>query len=574
MYRILSRGFIIGCFVFLITWSLHYSQVFKDIENRTYDLRQYLTRDEEFDDIIIVSIDDPSLAKLGRWPWQRGIHAQAVENLLAAHPRVLGIDIFFTERSSDPAQDQALHKAISKKNVVLAGYVSMQNTSQNSISPFYLEPLELFSSPSGHVNVYPDKDGILRKAITDIKLSEESIPSFDTQVLKYGNKTVPMLEKLSNNGEIFIKYASEPNTIPQIPFWQVYNKQFNPKDIANKIVLIGSKTVGIQDQYFTPVGGPMYGVEFHAQVLNALIKGQVLEPFPFTRPLIAWGGILSGVIFALSGWLIGLILGLLLTMAYLVFVTYKFDVSLTIWPVTYPLFALCTSYLLNMGFKIWEAQRERGKTFRLLSRYVSPEVARKLAQGGQELDLGGRRREITVLFLDIRDFTSISEVKSPEEVVRILNLLFKIVNKVIFDHGGTLDKYIGDAVMAVFNAPLDMKNHENKAVQVAIEIQRCIAAQGEEFVRLYGVEIGVGIGINSGEAVVGNIGTEERTDYTAIGDVVNIAARLEAKSQKGEILIGRSTKEKLSILSGVELKGLLNLDGKKELVEVYRVDWK
>jgi adenylate cyclase len=355
---------------------------------------------------------------------------------------------------------------------------------------------------------------------------------------------------------------------------QAYNNEFNPKDITDKIVLIGSTTVGIQDQYYTPVGGPMYGVEFHAQVLNALIRRQVLVPFPLSGTIIPVFGILSGVIFSFCGWLIGLFIILFITIAYAVFAIYQFDALLTIWPITYPLFALYTAYFLNIGFKIWEAQRERSKTFRLFSRYVSYEVARKLAQGGQVLDLGGVRREITVLFLDIRGFTSIAETRSPEEVVSILNSIFKIVNKVIFDHGGTLDKYIGDAVMAVFNAPIDLENHEDQAVQVAVEIQRNISAHSEEYAKLYGAEIGVGIGINSGEAVVGNIGTEERMDYTAIGDVVNIAARLEANSDRGEILIGESTKEKLSILSGVVLKEIVNLDGKKEPVEVYRVEWK
>lgn len=574
MYKILSRGFLIGCFVALIAWSFYHFQVFKEIENKTYDLRQYLTLDEKMEDIIIVGIDDASLATLGRWPWNRGIHAQAIENLLSAHPRVVGMDVLFTESSSDPVQDKALQKTISNENVVLAGYVSMQNTGPDRIRPFYLKPLNLFSNPSGHINVYPDNDGILRRAITDIKFTGNSIPSFDMQVLKHGNIAAPLPKRISNTGEIFIKYSKEPNTIPQISFLQVYNNQFNPEAVANKIVLVGSTTVGIQDQYYTPVGGPMYGVEFHAQVLNALIKGQVLAPFLVSGALIAAFGILSGVIFSFCGWLIGLMLVLLLTIAYAAFVIYQFDSFLTVWPIAYPLQAIATSYLLNAGFKLWEAQRERIKTFRLFSRYVSYEVARKLSQGGQVLNLGGTRREITVLFLDIRGFTSIAEARSPEEVVNILNSLFKIVNKVIFDHGGTLDKYIGDAVMAVFNAPLDMEKHENKAVQAAVEIQRSIAAHAEEYAKVYGTEIGVGIGINSGEAIVGNIGTEERSDYTAIGDVVNIAARLEAKSETGEILIGRATKEKLSALSGVVLKGLINLDGKREPVEVYRVEWR
>jgi adenylate cyclase len=570
----LKRGFIIGCFVSLIVWSLYHFQIFKDIENRTYDLRQYLTLEEKIEDIIIVGIDDTSLAKLGRWPWDRDIHAQAIENILSAHPKVVGVDVLFTESSLDSAQDQALQKAINKKNVVLAGYVSMQNTSPDSTSPVYLKPIELFSNPNGHINVIPDKDGILRKAITDIRLTGNNIPSFDMQVLKKGNIPMPMSERVSNNGEFFVKYSNEPNTIPEISFWKIYNNQFDSKDIFGKVVLIGSTTVGIQDHYHTPVGGPMFGVEFHAQVLNSLVKGQELVPFPLSGTIIVMFGILSGIFFSYCGWLIGLIFVLLLTIAYLAFAIYQFDALLYIWPITYPFLGLYISYLFNVGFKIWEAQNEKNKTFRLFSRYVSYEVAKKLAHGGQVLDLGGVRREITVLFLDIRGFTSIAELKSPEEVVGILNSLFKIVNKVIFDHGGTLDKYIGDAVMAVFNAPLDIANHEEQAVQVAVEIQRRIAEHGKEYAKEYGADIGVGIGINSGEAVVGNIGTEERADYTAIGDVVNIAARLEAKAEKGEILIGKSTKEKLSTLSGVALKGSVNLDGKKELVEVYGIEWR
>jgi adenylate cyclase len=474
----------------------------------------------------------------------------------------------------DPAQDQALLKAINKKNVVLAGYVSTQNSSMDIISPYYLKPLDIFSNPSGHVNIYTDKDGILRKAISDIRLTGDVIPSFDMQVLKHGNVSVPILERILSNGEFLIKYSNEINTIPRISFLEVYNNQFNPKDIEDKIILIGSTTVGIMDQYYTPVGGPMYGVEFHAQVLNALIKEQVLAPFTQSGTLIGVFGVFAGVIFSFCGWLIGLLLGLLLTIAYMAFVIYQFDAFLTIWPVVYPLMALYAAYLINVGFKIWEAQKERSKTFHLFSRYVSYEVARKLAKGGQVLGLGGVRRYITVLFLDIRGFTSIAEESSPEEVVSILNSLFKVVNKVIFDYGGTLDKYMGDAVMAVFNAPLDIKDHENNAVQAAVEIQRNITAHAEEYAKLYGAEIWVGIGINSGEAVVGNIGTEERMDYTAIGDAVNIASRLEAKAEKGEILIGQSTKEKLSASYGVVLKGTVNLAGKKEPVEVYRVEWK
>lgn len=573
MYKKFRRGLLIGFFILIVLWPIYHLNIFSRIENWSYDLRQYLTLSDKMEDIIIIGIDDPSVDELGRWPWDRRIFAEAMDNLLLADPKVVGIDVLFTEGSSERSQDQALHNAIENKNVVLAGYVSKQNDRLDSVSPFYLKPINLFTNPNGHINVILDNDGVLRRFTTDIILTGESIPSFDMQVLKYGDIQIPKVRGISNNDSLYFRYSKEPNTIPQISFWKIYKNQFNPEDIKDKIVLIGSMTAGIQDQYFTPVGGPMFGVEYHAQVINALMKGQTLIPFTSSGAIITLFGVLSSIIFSFIGWLAGLIVVFLIVVIYLIYAIYQFDSYLTIWPITYPIMILLASYLLNMGLEIWEAQREKRDTAKLLSRYVSPEVAKKLIKGGQALDLGGTRRSITVLFLDIRGFTSISEEKPPEEVVGILNSFFKTVNKVIFDYGGTLDKYMGDSVMAVFNAPLDMKDHEEQAVHAAVEIQKNIAAQGSEYQKTYGIEIKAGIGINSGDAVVGNIGTEERSDYTVIGDAVNIAARLEAKAEKDEILIGLAIKEKLSSHINVISKGLISLDGKKEPVEVYRVEW-
>ena len=569
----LMRGLLLGLAAALLSCALLNYRLLGWVEDRTYDLRQFLTVDNKPGDIVIAGIDTESLERLGRWPWDREIHAQAIANLLAAGPQVVGIDVLFTEPSAAPVGDKALQEALAGgEKVVLAGYVLELNMLQGKIEG-ERAVLPIFDSPVGHVNILPDRDGVLRRAAGAITVPGRTWFPFSFEVLDKGGLDVhPTARARLSHGFIMPKFSAEPGNVPVIPFWQIYENDFPREQINGKIVLIGSTTVGISDYYFTPVGGPMYGVEFHAQVITALHDGELLHEYARPLSLTAFFAFCSALVFSLTGWLTGLLLLVVLVCGYFLYTLFMFEFELTVWPVSYPFFAVSASYILNLGCKVWEERKERNKNFNLFSRYVPLEVAKEMAAAKETLvGLGGQRKEITVLFLDMRGFTALTERMQPQLIVEMLNNLFAIAAAAIFRHGGILDKYIGDAVMAVFNAPRDLPDHAAQAVRTAIEIQESLRAQMAGMKDRFGAAIEVGIGICSGEAIVGNIGTAERLEYTAVGDVVNVAARLEQKAPPGAILLAASTKEKLHGNFPLILEGFISVKGRSQTVEVYRI---
>jgi adenylate cyclase len=207
-----------------------------------------------------------------------------------------------------------------------------------------------------------------------------------------------------------------------------------------------------------------------------------------------------------------------------------------------------------------EEQKDKIKIKTFFERYVNPKIINELLQK-ERLELKGRRKKVTVFFMDIRGFTTMSEKMSAEQVVDVLNHYFEISTSIIFKYDGTVDKFLGDCVMALFNAPTDVKDHELKAVQAAIEIQKAIRKGGE---------VDTGIGINTGDAIIGNIGSKHKIDYTAIGDTVNTASRLEGQTRAGEIVISKSVYDKVKHKFPTPHKENVMLKGKKKPVEIYR----
>lgn len=564
------RGLLLGIAVALLSCSLLNYRLLDWLENRTYDLRQYLTVDNRPGETVIIGIDEESLVRLGSWPWDREIHARAIANLLAAQPLSVGVDVLFTEES---AGDNSMQAALTgRDNVVLACYIQELRITEGEIVG-ERPALPVYENPVGHVNVLPDQDGILRRAVGYITVQGQHCLPFPFQVLdKAGVDIDPASREQLAQGFFRPKFSAEPGRVPVIPLWKIYENDFSPAEIKDKIVLIGSTSVGIKDYYYTPVGGPMSGVEFHAQTIAALAKGELLREYAKPLPVVVSGALFAAVIFSLAGWLCGLLLLIALAVGYFLFTLFMFEFNLTVWPVSYPFFAVGAAYILNLGCKVWEERKERNKNFNLFSRYVPLEVAKEMAAAKENLvGLSGQRKEITVLFLDMRGFTALSEKMPPQLIVEMLNNLFAIAAEAIFRHGGTLDKYIGDAVMAVFNAPRDLPDHAAQAVRTAIEIQESLEKQMAGNKERFGAAIEVGIGICSGEAIVGNIGTAERLDYTAVGDVVNVAARLEEKAPPGAILLAASTKEKLQGNFPMILEGFIIVKGRSQTVEVYRI---
>lgn len=238
----------------------------------------------------------------------------------------------------------------------------------------------------------------------------------------------------------------------------------------------------------------------------------------------------------------------------------------------YILMLFIIAYISSVGFNYFTEQMERKRITSIFGRYVAPQVVSEILESGEDgLKLGGSRKDITVIFVDIRGFTTLSESVEPEEIVGILNEYLNLTANCIFDYGGTLDKFIGDATMAIFNAPLPLENHELQAVKTAWAMKEGAAVLEDKLMERYGKSVKFGIGIHTGPAVVGNIGSKTRMDYTAIGDTVNTAARLESNAKSGQIIMSDKVYEQVKEQVVVKPLGEIHVKGKMEGITIYEL---
>ncbi|HZY30507.1 MAG TPA: adenylate/guanylate cyclase domain-containing protein, partial [Candidatus Methylomirabilis sp.] len=335
------------------------------------------------------------------------------------------------------------------------------------------------------------------------------------------------------------------------------------------------------DSFVTPFFSPLYsnelmaGVEVHANAIDTALTGRYLTraaPWINVAILLVLGGAVGAAAAALRArWAIILCATLGLGYAACViglFLAKGYWLNIVASAATIPLALACTGV-----YRFVREERLKAVARRSLERYVSVEVAREILERGDEVELGGIRRRITVAFCDIRGFTTLSEHHSPEEVVDLLNRFFTRISGPILSHGGTLDKYIGDAIMAFWGAPVARQDDPIRAVRCALDMLRKSAAFSAELEVQGKVPLSVGIGINTGWAIVGNIGSPARMGYTAIGDTVNIASRLQdlTKEHRAELLISHTTFEETDDLFEAERIGLVPVKGRTEPVGIYKV---
>jgi adenylate cyclase len=236
-----------------------------------------------------------------------------------------------------------------------------------------------------------------------------------------------------------------------------------------------------------------------------------------------------------------------------------------------PITALLLSFLVNISIKTYFETKQKNYITKQFGRYISPDLVKEIAKSDQEIKLGGISKELSVLFLDVRGFTPLSEKLQPEEVVGFLNMMFNLITEKALENHGTIDKFIGDAAMILYNAPLDVKHHEYFAVKSAYDMQKGMIQVRADVLEKYGVTISVGIGINTGEVVVGNIGSYLRIDYTAIGDNVNTAARIESNTQPNQVLVSEATYERTKQYFEYNCIGEKLMKGKSLPVKLYEV---
>ena len=592
-YKNILVSLSLAMLVILVLGLLSFFNLFASWEHKAYDVLMFLQGEQDFrDDIVIVGITEEDLAALGQFPWPREYHAQLIRKLTQNGAAAIGMDIIFSESSPDQRQDEELVKATKESGKVVMGvYGKLDNSSSelcNLSSTKLIKPFSALAEVTrpGVINVIPDNDGILRKAILLINGSKGYFSSFELELLKLKGVSVAQDHqgKLLINGKqiptdpwkrIMVNFIGPSGTFPIIPYKQVLEGNFPPDYFQGKIVLVGATAIGLHDYYFTSFSHqPVYGIEFHANTLQSLLNYDFKLPLP-------WGinlGVIMVIAFSLSlifphlsSWLGLVSLGAFALFFFLANL-FLFDFYNIHLEIVSPLLAAFLSYLFTLIHSIVQEQKEKRRVTQLFGRYVAPLVVEKILTGTEDgIKLGGVRQEITVLFMDVRGFTPLSENLTPEEVVGILNSFLNIVVEVVFEKEGTLDKFIGDAAMVIYNAPLPVADHALRAVETAETIMKRIEGLQEELVKTYGRTIEFGFGINTGEAVVGNVGSQQRMEYTAIGDTVNVAARLESLAQPQEILISPEVYERIKEYYLAEHLGEKQIKGKAQLLDVYKI---
>ncbi len=547
-------------------------------------------------DIVVVGIDERALQELGPLPWDRSIMGDIIFYLNSAEvkPAVIGVDVIYQGDGPSEGSDHYLAEAAKEGNVVMAGSATFNSTLTLNSDSFYMDDMTVtaFDRPYdelaqyaslGHVNVMPDKDGVIRHALTEVGDGVGGKVSSFSRVIyeKYceSQNIAATQAPHSPEGFMYIPYtAGSGGYYDFISVSDIYFGRVEPVFFSGKIVLIGAHAPGLSDAYYTPVDRavPTYGIEIHANIIDAYRKGFFpYEPGDGVQLLILFALCFLLVLFlydkkvAILALTEVLICSIYLALSYLLYMRGGIVLHV-LW---IPLFATII-FVMSVAVNYGRSLKERRHIVNTFGHYVDPAIMKELLQKGEEgLKLGGNRMDIAVLFVDVRGFTSMSEGMEPEQVVEIINRYLTLTTKCIMDNHGTLDKFVGDCTMAFWNAPIPQEDPVYLACRAAFDMVRGSEELGKELMEKYGRTVSFGVGVHYGPAVVGNIGAPERMDYTALGDTVNTASRLEANAPGGTILISRVVADMLGDRAEVtSLGNSIKLKGKRDDFEILRLE--
>ena len=573
--------------------------------------------------VVIVAIDNKSVKEIGRWPWSREIIGELIKGMADYGVKITALDVVFSE-TQNPASDAALAESI-----VLSGNVIAGHFFRNEMHPIDPEALAQIQSSKikqlqidagvtsvplieyanmdaniasigqgalayGFFNVISDSDGLFRKLPLIMLYKGDVYPSMVLQALKYytletahvsvgksGVRAIGLGKFLipsNNEGELSVNYYGPGGSIKTFSAADIIKKRLPPDALLGKLAFVGFTEMGIYDVRPTPFDSILSGVEIHATAAantleqrfiihdssTILMERALLFLLPFALALLL-GLAPSATVGFLSGTTLSVIY---LAVNYLLFSRYLLDLSLLS-----PLMALGLTTVGSEIYRSLVVDRKGRYMKKAFSNYVSADLVAQIMKNPDSLKLGGEKREISILFSDIRGFTSLSEKLSPEDLVQVLNEYLNPMTQIVLEEKGTLDKYIGDAIMAIYIAPLDVPDHAGHACRSALKMMEKLAELNRSFVERGIQTLDIGIGINTGDAVVGNMGAAMRFDYTAIGDNVNLASRLEGlnKVYGTHIIVCLSTK----LLAGDDLPfreiDLVAVKGKRQPVPIYEL---
>ncbi|MGD0980485.1 MAG: adenylate/guanylate cyclase domain-containing protein [Solirubrobacteraceae bacterium] len=516
-----------------------------------------------FDYFDALHAKNPSVSS--QWPFPRRDHAIVIDHLLAAGARLVAFDVQFTE-PTDPADDNALIEAIARAhNMVLATDAVAAGGQTDVLGGSAV--LRQVGARAANSTVINDSAGVLR----DMRHSYQGIDTFGVAIASNaaGHEISP---KLFGGAErpVPIDYAGPPGTVASIPYWRVYADKFPAAEVRGKIVIVGAQASRLQDIHSTPTSGSqeMDGPEVQADIAATALAGIPLRDGPgwLNVALI----VLFGLVAPLSSIRIRVWYALLASLALAALFTVATQIAFddgTIISYTYPLLTLVLAIIATLAVVLLGEAFERQHARDIFARFVPPDVVDDvLARTDDDFRLGGVERDCTVLFTDLRGFTSFSESQPAAKVIEVINVYLNEMTEAVLDAGGTLISYIGDGILALFGAPIDQPDHADRALVAAREMLGPRLTRFNDWLREQGYERGfrMGIGLNSGTVMVGNVGSAERVEYTVIGDPVNTASRLEGltKDTPHMLFVAETTRDymhgapdDLVFVDDVEIRG-------------------
>jgi adenylate cyclase len=625
------------------------SNFLQRVEGLAYDFRYNATLPDVTpvdDRIVIVAIDEQSLAEEGRWPWPRDKVAQVTDILFDNKAAVVGFDILFSEPQINNAEavkqklgdssDEALYHrletllpdfdydgiladSLRDRDTVLGYTFHTQvvdkygelpppiatrtdldwNIDFIKSMPSYTASLPELTRPAAataFITTFRDPDGILRRTplvlrhgdalyaslavemartyflLDEIKINTTLVGTQQVpETLSLGSIQVPIDEF----GQAIIPYRGESPAFPYVSASDVLDGNFDPKMFFNKIVIVGATALALGDVVATPVQSIFPGVEIHASILSGILDAR----FP-VKP--SWATGVNLVVTALLGMLLTLLMPWLSAVTLLVLAalvlgslvgvnTWFWYKQSLVFQVVLPVFLVMALTIMNLAYGFLIEARQRGQLKSMFGQYIPPQLVDMMTQmPEQHLTMESESRELTVLFADIRSFTTISESLEPNDLKVLLNQFFGHMTRIIFQHKGTIDKYVGDMIMAFWGAPISYGAHAQPAVLAALDMIETVETLKPQFAAQGLPEINIGIGLNTGVMSVGDMGSEYRRAYTVIGDSVNLASRLEGltKYYGVGIVISEFTYQQLE---GIVCRKLdrVQVKGKTASVEVY-----
>ena len=588
----------------VMLWGLKDPFVKETARLKSFDLIQKYDTATKSEDIIIVEIDEKSIEQNGQWPWKRSVLADVIWKLREAGAGIIVLPVLFTEEDR-LGGDMDLAQALVQNGIVIAQTGTTQ-TNRNAVPrgvakignplpwlfewPGMLGPIPLLGDNVdgvGVVNTTPEIDGVVRRLPLLMKVGDEVYPSVALEVIRVAVGDPSYQVKAGPGGVIALRVPKFKTikTDQYARIWLRWNKEFETisitddfKSVAGKTVIIGNTAEGISTVIATP-NGEQYSHSAMAVSLQTVINGENivrLDTATFLEYVAA--GILAIILILLAGfapyWLVGAVF---LTVwsgtaygAYFYFVKHLqlWDASWIILVTTITGFhAVFNRFVKEFGLK-----QQIKKQF---EHYLAPAMVKRLQKDPSLLKLGGETRTMTFLFSDIRGFTPISEKYkgNPKALTELINRFLTRMTDIIINNGGTIDKFMGDCIMAFWNAPLDDGQHAEHAVKAALEMQEELEILNAELIAEGLPNINIGIGINTGEALVGNMGSNQRFDYSVIGDAVNLASRLESSSKTlgKTLIVGEDTVKIAKVKHNFEYVDNITVKGKTEPVKVFTV---